>query len=473
MAWTLVLAIQVMNCTVNVKSADAVRTRAEDVRCMSGRELEEEKRKADICNRRLASLRTARPFAFHGTCVLDKKYTESSAAELLVPSIALDLPVAMGTVEAALGRGAGHMYGTSLPVGGMSTHTCLAGHSGVLGKELFTGLAEVREGDFFCVRTLDMTNWYRVEAVRVVRPEEASRFLQIVPGRDLVTLYTCTPLGINDKRLLVRGSRVCASCAGTHVYLMEEKMKMKKSFRWGLLFLCVLIMETAALPALGAESAVSDGKNHTLVIRFWGGTETRQAIAGARFTVTLAAVASPEGGWSSLVEKMDLTEEKLRDQDFAREAEKKITGGKKKMDSYTLVTNDRGEASVSGLAAGLYLVCSAETPDGWTEPAPFFAALPAHENSGEADSLVVEPKTTKVSEKTESVTHSSEPRLTEKTVTSTPAPTKTSEHAKATENVETGDTNEVTILLFLLAAAGSAAAGVIFKSRRGGGKHVL
>lgn len=129
--------------------------------------------------------------------------------QLSYPRLAINLPVYHGTGEDALTRGAGHLYGSSLPVGGPSTHSVLTSHSGLLNAALFTRLPEARTGDTFELIVLGETRYYRVDGIERVLPE-ATEGLRIVPGEDRVTLITCTPTGINSHRLLVHASRIAA-----------------------------------------------------------------------------------------------------------------------------------------------------------------------------------------------------------------------------------------------------------------------
>jgi sortase A len=126
---------------------------------------------------------------------------------LAIPHVGVSLPIYHGTGSLALERGLGHLYGTSLPVGGSGTHAVLAGHSGIAGITLFSNLHKVQLGDTFTVTVLDQTLTYRVDRIRTVLPEQ-TKDLQAVPGKDYVTLVTCTPIGVNTHRLLVRGVRI-------------------------------------------------------------------------------------------------------------------------------------------------------------------------------------------------------------------------------------------------------------------------
>ena len=123
-----------------------------------------------------------------------------------VPRVSIDLPIYHGTSAAALASGSGHLYGTSLPVGGPSTHSVITGHRGLVEAMMFTRLDELRRGDVFYIEVMGETLAYRVDRITVIEPDDTSQ-LRIVPGEDRVTLMTCTPYGINTHRLLVSGLR--------------------------------------------------------------------------------------------------------------------------------------------------------------------------------------------------------------------------------------------------------------------------
>ena len=124
-----------------------------------------------------------------------------------IPAINCYLPVYHGTDEAVLQIAIGHIEGTSLPVGGESTHCVLSGHRGLPSAKLFTDLDQLTEGDTFILRVLDEMFTYEVDQILIVLPHELEA-LGIEQGQDLCTLVTCTPYGINSHRLLVRGHRV-------------------------------------------------------------------------------------------------------------------------------------------------------------------------------------------------------------------------------------------------------------------------
>lgn len=124
-----------------------------------------------------------------------------------IPSIQVNLPIYHGTDSETLERGIGHLLGSSLPIGGASTHSVLSGHSGLAGQKMFTDLLQVKEGDVFYLHVLGETMAYQVVSLNTVLPYDTS-LLGITPGADLCTLITCTPLAVNTHRLLVTGERI-------------------------------------------------------------------------------------------------------------------------------------------------------------------------------------------------------------------------------------------------------------------------
>ena len=124
-----------------------------------------------------------------------------------IQKIRCTLPIYHGTDDGVLQIAIGHIEGSSLPVGGESTHCVLSGHRGLPSARLFTDIDQLVEGDTFLIRTLDEVLTYEVDQIRIVLPREVGD-LCVEPGKDLCTLVTCTPYGVNTHRLLVRGHRV-------------------------------------------------------------------------------------------------------------------------------------------------------------------------------------------------------------------------------------------------------------------------
>ena len=138
----------------------------------------------------------------------DKVLSISGAmAYIDIPKINVYIPIFHGTNDKELEQGVGHMKGTSFPVGGENTHSVIAGHTGLPTAEIFTDIDQLVKGDIFYIHVLDEILAYKVDQIKVVLPDETDD-TQIFQGEDYVTLLTCTPYGINDHRLLVRGTRI-------------------------------------------------------------------------------------------------------------------------------------------------------------------------------------------------------------------------------------------------------------------------
>ena len=161
-----------------------------------------------------------------------------------VPKIYCSLPIYHGTDEGALQIAIGHLEGSSLPVGGKSTHCVLSGHRGLPSARLFTDLDQMEEGDIFVLNVLGRKLAYEVDQIKVVLPDEMSD-LEIVQGKDLCTLVTCTPYGINTHRLLVRGHRT--KYIEETVVRVQKEAEKKETGIWllaggGAVFLIIIII---------------------------------------------------------------------------------------------------------------------------------------------------------------------------------------------------------------------------------------
>lgn len=161
-----------------------------------------------------------------------------------VPKIDCSLPIYHGTDEGALQIAIGHLEGSSLPVGGKSTYCVLSGHRGLPSARLFTDLDQMEEGDVFVLNVLGRKLAYEVDQIKVVLPDEMSD-LEIVQGKDLCTLVTCTPYGINTHRLLVRGHRT--KYIEETVVRVQKEAEKKETGIWllaggGAVFLIIIII---------------------------------------------------------------------------------------------------------------------------------------------------------------------------------------------------------------------------------------
>ena len=127
-------------------------------------------------------------------------------AYITIPVCDIRLPIRHGCGEDVLQKSAGHIPESSLPIGGENTHAVITAHRGLPSAKLFTNIDSLKEGDLFFIHGVDETLAYKVDQIKVVLPDDIS-YLQITPGKDYVTLVTCTPYGINTHRLIVRGER--------------------------------------------------------------------------------------------------------------------------------------------------------------------------------------------------------------------------------------------------------------------------
>lgn len=163
-----------------------------------------------------------------------------------IPGIKVYLPIYHGTSTEVLKRGVGHLQGSSVPVGGKSTHSILTGHRGLPSAELFTNLDQVKKGDVFYIHMLKETLAYKVYKIEVIEPQDIDH-LVIEKGRDLVTLITCTPYGINSHRLLLHAERTS--------YTEEERVDTRKA-RQDTLWEWLLKQKSFLISAGGAVLAI-------------------------------------------------------------------------------------------------------------------------------------------------------------------------------------------------------------------------
>lgn len=167
-------------------------------------------------------------------------------ATIKIPSIDVNLPIYHGTDTATLDKGIGHLFGTALPVGGESTHTVLTGHTGLGNATMFDQLTSVKMGDYFYIETAGRHLKYQVTDIRVVLPHETES-LNKVEGKDLATLITCTPYGVNTHRLLVTGERVPMDEAAVAAEAAQVKGSIMKPWMIAVLASVVVILAVAGI----------------------------------------------------------------------------------------------------------------------------------------------------------------------------------------------------------------------------------
>lgn len=150
--------------------------------------------------------------------------------QVTYPRLQISMPIYHGTSEKVISRGAGHLYGSSLPIGGVPTHSVLTAHSGLVHASLFTRLPKAHVGDTFQIEVLGEVRHYRVTDLQTVLPDDIES-LQIEADRDLVTLMTCTPIGINSHRLLVHAERIDGPSKGA-VPVLATGTGVSAGFPW-------------------------------------------------------------------------------------------------------------------------------------------------------------------------------------------------------------------------------------------------
>ena len=199
----------ISNIVERQRQADAVATYRQTMEKEDEEEIEEKWRQANEYNEML--------FQAKGGIVEEteeKKYEEllnihgtDIMGSLEIPKIQVELPIYHGTTDEVLSNGIGHLEGTSLPIGGENTHSVLTGHRGLPSSKLLVRLDEMKIGDLFFIHTYKEVMAYKVEEIMVVKPEDTA-WMEIKGEKDLVSLVTCTPFGINSHRLIVTGHRV-------------------------------------------------------------------------------------------------------------------------------------------------------------------------------------------------------------------------------------------------------------------------
>lgn len=197
-----------------------------DKEAAEGIDYDAERKKAEDYNEALLPCVLPDSFALAESSGVDPVYMNTlniAGDEMMgsveIPKINIKIPIYHTTEEEVLNKGAGHLEGSSLPVGGANTHAVISAHRGLPSASLFTDLDQLKEGDHFLIHVLDETLCYEVDKISVVKPEDTSA-LAVEDGQDLVTLLTCTPYGVNTERLLVRGHRVP---------YVEEEVKEEKT----------------------------------------------------------------------------------------------------------------------------------------------------------------------------------------------------------------------------------------------------
>lgn len=221
---------------------------------------------ADDYNRRLAETPDAfyRPEEVSGyTDTLDVSGT-GIMGYITISKIGVELPIYHGTSDGVLQVAAGHLEGSSLPVGGAGTHAVISAHRGLPSAKLFTNLDELEVGDTFTITVLDRVLTYEVDQISIVLPTETD-LLQPVEGKDYVTLMTCTPYGINTHRLLVRGKRIENAENQKHIRVTADALRIEPIIVAPALavpMLLVLLVVMLAVPRLRKRKNQREENHH-------------------------------------------------------------------------------------------------------------------------------------------------------------------------------------------------------------------
>ena len=221
---------------------------------------------ADDYNRRLAATENAfyKPELVSGyEQTLDLSGT-GIMGYITIQKIGVELPIYHGTGEGVLQVAAGHLQGSSLPVGGAGTHAVISAHRGLPSAKLFTNLDELEVGDTFTVTVLDRVLTYEVDLISIVLPNETD-LLQPTPGKDYLTLMTCTPYGINTHRLLVRGHRVETVENQKHIRVTADAVRVQPAVVAPLLAVPLLVLlgaGAAAVVHIRKCNKTARGENH-------------------------------------------------------------------------------------------------------------------------------------------------------------------------------------------------------------------
>ena len=221
---------------------------------------------ADDYNRRLAETPDAfyRPEEVSGyTDTLDVSGT-GIMGYITISKIGVELPIYHGTSDGVLQVAAGHLEGSSLPVGGAGTHAVISAHRGLPSAKLFTNLDELEVGDTFTITVLDRVLTYEVDQISIVLPTETD-LLQPVEGKDYVTLMTCPPYGINTHRLLVRGKRIENAENQKHIRVTADALRIEPIIVAPALavpMLLVLLVVMLAVPHLRKRKNQREENHH-------------------------------------------------------------------------------------------------------------------------------------------------------------------------------------------------------------------
>lgn len=311
-------------------------------------------------------------------------YQDGMMGYIEIPVINCRLPIYHGTEESVLQVGAGHMEGSSLPVGGENSHCVISGHRGLTSARLFTGLDKLKEGDIFVLSVLNEKMYYQVDQIQTVLPEE-TQTLKIEDGMDLCTLVTCTPYGVNTHRLLVRGSRISdVQAQGNENSRTEGGMQMR-------------------IEQLGKWVAVC-----LLVILFWGSSKT-QVRAETQSDMYEIEIHYEFNGVEFMLYRVENPEDEFETEHT--------------MPMQTQKTNSAGKAVFSKVQAGKYIVVGKTYTKDNTVYTPVKVELTVPANTENASrKIIVNPKYEKEPQEEQQEQPTEEPEESTENPEKTPEP---------------------------------------------------
>ncbi len=185
---------------------------------------------------------------------------------ITIEKIGVELPIYHGTSDGVLQMAAGHLEGSSLPVGGAGTHAVISAHRGLPSAKLFTNLDELEVGDRFRITVLDRTLTYEVDNISIVLPTETDS-LKVSEGKDYVTLVTCTPYGVNTHRLLVRGHRITTPDKLKHIRVTSDAIKIEPILTAPIMALPLLLVLLFWLLFAPPQTQLHKGRNAQNALR--------------------------------------------------------------------------------------------------------------------------------------------------------------------------------------------------------------
>ena len=244
----------ISNYVANKQFQSAIGKYEQKVAEIPKKDLSRELEKAVKYNNQLNGMDIHDPFVPGGGYIIPDNYEDilnisgdGIMGYIEIPKISLKLPIYHSSSDESLERGVGHLETTALPIGGAGNNPILTGHRGLPSAELFTRLDEIKKGDLIYIRVLNDNLAYEVDDIRVIEPDDVST-LQPVSGKDMITLITCTPYGINTHRLVVQGVRVPyveslkeESSTGGYLKLTESKKSRIYGIIIGIVILVVII----------------------------------------------------------------------------------------------------------------------------------------------------------------------------------------------------------------------------------------